>query len=137
MKTLLKNAYDQAEDIKGSRLVNLLVTLAIVFVLSGLVIGYSINLFLKSNEDSSVTTEAPQENSYVGYVKYDSLLKNDLKMDIEYKLVDADGAVILYLTSEDSKLKVVENMKVSVEGRLAPTNDGKNFMVVENLSIVK
>lgn len=82
----------------------------------------------KVNEQLTVS----KQDYYEGKISY----IGELSDNISYALVDGDGKEVALLKSEDSKLKIVEGLKVKVYGNLIKgSNNQKDILVVKEILI--
>lgn len=129
--TLLRDYYNKLENIKGTRLISLLVLVFVIFLTLGISIGYLNNLRLKAAElnklDSSKTETNPRLKEYAGKVVYvNPLTYPDEK--ISFVLLDDSGKELVLLRSKDQKdqrLASVEGLRATIKGLINKTKDGK------------
>lgn len=134
MFKLLKKAHDNAEELKGRRLYRFLVATFVIFLVTGLALGYFISAVLNKNEISPAKNQKiSPESPYEGRVMFiDPKLYPDDQ--INYALVDDNGKEIILLKSKDQKLTIAEGHHVLVEGSLEKLKNGeKNFLLVERV----
>ena len=134
MFKLLKEAHDNAEELKGRRLYLFLTATFVIFLVTGLSLGYFVNVILNKYETSPIKNKQTSLNSpYEGKVVFvDPKLYPDDQ--INYALVDNDGKEIILLKSKDQKLVIAEGRHVLVEGSLEKLQNGeKNFLLVERV----
>jgi hypothetical protein len=136
MLSLLKKLYLQVEEIKGKKLLYLLITVFVSFTLIGLSIGYFTSLMLNIDETDPAQNGRNGENqlievSYEGRIMYVNplLYPND---NISYSLVDGSGKELILLTATDQKLEVAEGHNVTVYGFMGKTADGKREVLKVN-----
>lgn len=138
MFSLLKNFYSQVEQTKGSKLLYLLLAIFILFLVTGVGLGYITNSILNKSEATEVvntadTTAAPvYMEGTVSYVN-SGLYPED---NISFSLVDGSGKEIILLKSKDQKLVVTEGHKVKVKGKVLKTKNGQSdYLLVEEVII--
>ena len=138
MSPVLKDTYNYFENFTGKRLLVLVVSLFVSFLVVGLLLGQLQAIIKGKKGNTSVvvpenkgTTAGVVEKS--GRVVYsDPALHPDDK--ISYKLIDASGKDIILLKASDDKLKVIEGGFVKVRGKLKKTLDGKfDVLIVEQV----
>jgi predicted small secreted protein len=145
MFNLLKDTYDKAEDIKGKRLLYTLVAVFVVFILIGVLVGYFISPKLSKNEKNAVEEEINSEKvaksdkvEVVGKIVYVNPERYPGE-NISYSITDGDGKDIYLLrsrSSSDERLKVSENLTVTITGKLEKLSDGKTpVLIVEEVTI--
>jgi hypothetical protein len=138
MFTLLKSLYQNAEEIKGKKLVYLLVAIFVFFALFGITVGYITDRFLTLNDTGNSqegTVEDPgRELSYEGKIRYidPQLYPGE---EISFTLVDKTGKEIILLKSNDKILVVSENQYATVYGSSTRTSGGKEVLLVERVKI--
>lgn len=124
----MQNLYQRIENLRGKKLLVLLLVLFIVFLFIGIIVGYFTDVKLNSNENpEKITTAAPTKPDEVlmdGVVRYVNPEQYPGE-GIKYKLTDADGELVVLLRSGDDKLAIVEGLKVKVSGTKGTTKDGK------------
>jgi len=138
MLNLLTTLYAKIEQLKGKKLVILLMCVFIVFLLIGLGFGYITNKVLNKTEQTEFvnTQETPSAKQYYqGRVVYvnPNLYPND---KISYMLADENGNEIILLKSKDQKLVVTEGHTVKALGKVLKTKIGdKEYLMVEEIII--
>jgi len=137
MHPVLKNTYNYFENIKGKKLVILLLSLLVVFLTLGILLGQLPTLLNGKTNTDTKTSETTTTNSQAlveraGKVVYSdpSLFPKD---EISYKLIDSDGKLVILLKAGDDKLKVIEGATVRLKGKLQKTTDGSEVLVVEQV----
>lgn len=83
--------------------------------------------------DNPINQES-QESSYTGTIKYISPEMN-VGENINYELIDGNKEPIILLKSKDDKLKVAENLNVTVKGTKAKTAQGEELLIVTEIII--
>jgi hypothetical protein len=83
--------------------------------------------------DNPVKQES-QEASYTGTIKYISPEMN-IGENISYELIDNNKEPIILLKSKDDKLKVAENLDVTVKGTKTKTAQGEELLIVTEIII--
>jgi hypothetical protein len=141
MLNLLKNLYLKAEQIKGRKLIYLLIAIFVLFTITGLLFGYFISKALKINEATDIvqntgqTIEKPQEQMFQGMVKYIDP-RNYPEDEISFVLKDNSGKDVILLKANDQKLTIVENLNVKLYGFVIKATDGStDILNVERISI--
>ncbi|HBY10281.1 hypothetical protein A2473_01665 [candidate division WWE3 bacterium RIFOXYC2_FULL_42_13] len=135
---LLKDIYNNAEALKGRKLITVTIVLSIVFLGIGIFIGYLNNLILKKGEISSETVLPPPvaDTTIVleGRVAYTNpeYYPGD---EISYVLTDASGKEISLLKAEDDKLALAEGLNVKVRGDEMRTESGTKYLMVREVII--
>src|SRR3989344_3776901 len=137
MHPVLKNTYNYFENIKGKKLVILLLSLLVVFLTLGILLCQLPTLLNGKTNTDTKTSETTTTNSQAlveraGKVVYSdpSLFPKD---EISYKLIDSDGKLVILLKAGDDKLKVIEGATVRLKGKLQKTTDGSEVLVVEQV----
>ncbi|HSX39861.1 MAG TPA: hypothetical protein VLI92_04715 [Candidatus Saccharimonadales bacterium] len=139
MFNLLINLYNKLEQIKGRKLVILLLVIFIIFLAFGLSFGYITQILLNKTEQTKfVSTSTGQQivaRSFDGLVTY--VNPNQYPADnVTYALVDANGKVVILLRSRDQKLVVSEGHNVRVKGIVEKSADGtKDILNVDEVII--
>ncbi|EKD94947.1 MAG: hypothetical protein ACD_25C00145G0004 [uncultured bacterium] len=135
---LLKDIYNNAEGLKGRRLITITAVLSIAFLGIGIFIGYLNNLILKQSEVSTETVLPPPvvDTSVIleGRVSYTNpeYYPGD---EISYVLTDSSGKEISLLKAEDDKLALAEGLNVKVKGVKMTTRAGTNYLLVKEVII--
>lgn len=140
MANLLKDMHDKAEVIQGKRLVGLLISIFVVFLILGASINYFTQEVLNNNEikeqakdkkDTRITEETFEE----GIITYiDPQFYPQDK--ISYYLADNAGKEIILLKAKDQKLEVAEGLFVKVFGKKTKTADGtRDVLLVERVAL--
>jgi uncharacterized protein YneF (UPF0154 family) len=137
MITLLKNLYIKAEDLKGKKLLLILVLTFVIFLIIGIAVGYFMPSLLNKNEIKlNLPIAGEQPKYYQGKVTYvnPSFYPGE---KISFSLVDSQGKDIILLRSEDQKLSIAENLVVKVTGIIHKTKDGKSEVLDVTELIIK
>ncbi|KKS05498.1 hypothetical protein A3K01_00745 [candidate division WWE3 bacterium RIFOXYD1_FULL_43_17] len=135
---LLKDIYNNAEALKGRKLITVTVALSIVFLGIGIFIGYLNNLILKQSETETDTMLPPPvvDTTVIleGRVAYTNpeYYPGD---EISYALVDASGKEVALLRAEDDKLALAEGLNVKVRGTELRAKSGTKYLLVEEVII--
>ena len=135
---LLKDIYNNAEALKGRRLITATVALSIVFLGIGIFIGYLNNLILKKGEISMDTVLPPPvaDTTIVleGRVVYTNpeYYPGD---EISFVLTDASGKEVSLLRADDDKLALAEGLNVKVRGDEMRTKSGTKYSMVREVII--
>jgi hypothetical protein len=138
MLSLLKDLYQKSEDIKGKRLLSLLLAIFFFFSVFGLVLGYITDRVLNQNDtlpvDNTTARSNVEEVSYEGKIRYvdPQLYPED---DISFSLVDKTGRKVILLKSKDMTLVVAENQYGTVYGIPAKTSTGEEVLIVDRVKI--
>ncbi|MBP8961274.1 hypothetical protein KBG31_03575 [Patescibacteria group bacterium] len=129
---LPKNHFIDKKPLK-TKIITLVITLiaivgAIVFALE--------NLFSDFTPTNTMNTaiDENQNISYTGVIKY---LPPEYYFDenIEYELVDENKNPIILLKSKDERLKMAENLNVTVKGTKTKTSEGEPILVVTEVIV--
>lgn len=135
---LLKDIYNNAEALKGRRLITVTVALSIVFLGIGIFIGYLNNLILKQSETKTGTTLPPVAvdtrvvlGGRIAYTNPEYYPGEE----ISYALVDSSGKELILLRAEDDKLALAEGLNVKVRGNEMYTKSGTKYLLVEEVII--
>lgn len=135
MFKLLKKAHDNAEELKGRRLYVFLVNTFVIFLATGIFLGYFVSVLLNKYEINRPTNaqNEPTKTPYEGKVMFiDQKLYPDDQ--INYALVDDNGKEIILLKSKDQKLTIAEGHHVLLEGTLEKLRSGESsFLLVEKV----
>ncbi|NMB91315.1 hypothetical protein GYA37_00530 [candidate division WWE3 bacterium] len=141
MLSLLKSFYLKVENLKGKKLITVLILIFILFILVGILIGYLTSNELKESEKmeepATPTIISPKnERSYFeGKIVYVNPEFYPLE-NVSYALVDSSGKQLFLLKSNDQKLSLAENLNVKVSGRMEKLSDGEtNVLFVEEVII--
>ena len=139
MPNLLKNTYDKMENIKGKRLLYMLVAIFVVFTIIGLSFGYLMSSKLSEDEipaeNYSGNIQAPKKTEATGRITYVNPEMYPLD-EISYSLTDSSGKDIYLLKSKDEKLQISEGLNVKVVGVLGKLKDNKTpVLFVEEVII--
>ena len=135
---LLKDIYNNAEALKGRKLITVTVALSIVFLGIGIFIGYLNNLILKQSETQTDTVLPPPvvDTTVIleGKVAYTNpeYYPGD---EISYALVDGSGKEVALLRAEDDKLALAEGLNVKVRGVELRAKSGTKYLLVEEVII--
>ena len=135
---LLKDIYNNAEALKGRRLITATVALSIVFLGIGIFIGYLNNLILKKGEISMDTVLPPPvaDTTIVleGRVVYTNpeYYPGD---EISFVLTDASGKEVSLLRADGDKLALAEGLNVKVRGDEMRTKSGTKYLMVREVII--
>jgi len=136
MPSLLKNTYDEIEDLKGRKLVVTIVIVFLSFLFIGILIGYLKTPTLNNNETNMVVKKPPEVllKSFSGVVEYrsPSYYPND---KISFALVDTGGEDIILLKADDDKLEIVEGLFVTVNGKIGKTSTNEQVLNVVEVEI--
>lgn len=113
-----------------------LIIFGVLLILISSVLGISFyNKLSKLNQNEQIiknNTENVIPEYYEGKVSY----IGDQGSDISYALVDSTGNELVLLRSTDSKLKIVEGLKVKVYGNLIRgSNNQKDILIVKEILI--
>jgi hypothetical protein len=141
MLDLLKSLYLKVEELKGKKLIMVLIIVFVSFILIGILVGYFMTKGLKEDEkittNSNPTIVSPKNAKlyFEGKVVYvnPQLHPQD---NISYVLTDSSGKEIFLLKANDQKLALAENLNVKVAGRMGKLNDGQtDVLIVEEVII--
>ena len=121
MFNLLKDFYIRAEALKGKRLFYTISIIFLVFILTGVLIGYFMTPKLSRDEMLNLTEETTSPSDpkkyYEGRISYVNPQLYPLD-DISYALLDSSGKEIFLIKSIDEKLAIAEGLFVKVSGRM-------------------
>lgn len=141
MLDLLKSFYLKVEELKGKKLIIVLIIVFVSFILLGILVGYFITRELKEDEKITNTytptlVSPKNDKSYFeGKVVYinPQLHPQD---NVSYVLTDSSGKELFLLKSNDQKLALAENLNVKVAGRMGKLSDGEtDVLLVEEVII--
>jgi len=112
---------------------------AVLIILAGSLVFVLEKLFSDFEPTDPVNTTIIDEDknvSYTGVIKY---IPPEYYFDekISYELVDANKNPIILLKSKDDKLKVAENLTVTVKGTKTKTAEGEPLLIVTEVMISK
>lgn len=148
MKNLLKNSYDKAETLQGTKLIVALVTIFVVFLSLGFVINNFTHKLLNNNEitniandvvsspnnTSNINNTPSNEETFEGRIVYAD--PNEFPNEnISYYLGDARSKRIILLRSNDQKLEVSEGFSVVVTGKVSKLSDGTQVLDVNSVIV--
>lgn len=138
MPGLLKNAFNDIENLKGKKLVLTIIIVFFTFLFIGILIGYLRTPTLNQNETNMVVKKGgavkPEFVSYSGLVEYRNpdFYPED---EVSYVLVDTSGEDVILLKADDNKLEIVEGLFVKVSGRKVRSSNNKDVLIVEEVEI--
>lgn len=138
MFDLLKSLYIKTEELKGKRLLNVLIFVFISFTLIGIIGGYFINRNLNKDEKDSdlLITQVEERKYYEGKVLYVNPEMYPLD-NVSYSLNDSSGKTLYYLRATDQKLSLAENLNVKVYGRISKMQDEKTDVIDVSEVVIK
>jgi len=141
MLDLLKSLYLKVEELKGKKLIIVLIIAFVSFILLGILVGYFMTKGLKEDEKASDTytptlVSPKNDKSYFeGKVVYVNPQLHPLD-NVSYALTDSSGKELFLLKSNDQKLALAENLNVKVAGRMGKLKDGEtDVLLVEEVII--
>ena len=139
MNNLLKNSYDKAERIRGKRLLYLLISIFIVFIIIGFSIGYFYNETLKTDDpvDTNPTNGSLQGNEHQGRVRAVSAFDYPGE-NINFGLYNESGLIILLKSRpDDLRLEVSNGLPVKITGSLSKTRDGtEDVLLIDQITYI-
>jgi hypothetical protein len=140
MLELLKRLYAKTEELKGKRLLVVLLFTFTSFTIIGIIAGYFIDVKLNKNEittnQDKPITQTEVRKSYEGKVVYINPELYPLDR-VSYSLNDSTGKVIYLLRVNDQKLALAENLNVKLYGTLSKTQDGKIDVIDVSEVVIK
>lgn len=141
MLDLLKSLYLKVEELKGKKLIIVLIIVFVSFILLGILVGYFMTKGLKEDEkitDKYTPTLVSPKNDkayFEGKVVYVNPQLHPLD-NVSYALTDSNGKELFLLKSNDQKLSLAENLNVKVAGRMGKLKDGEtDVLIVEEVII--
>jgi hypothetical protein len=141
MLDLLKAFYLRVEELKGKKLIIVLLVVFVFFITVGIIIGYFMSSGLKENEkptgiiDPTLISPKDDKSYFEGKIVYvnPQLYPGE---NISYALTDSAGKELFLLKSSDQKLALAENLTVKVAGKIGKLSDGKtDVLFVEEVVI--
>ena len=140
MSNLLKDIYDKAEGIKGKKLFYTILITFVLFILIGILIGYTIPPKLTDDENFDIEeylTEVKDPGMMEASGRIVSVPDGLYPMDDDlFSLVDYSGNELYLLRADDDTLMVAEGLFVTVTGKMDELNDGQTkVLVVEEVVI--
>ena len=140
MLDLLKRLYAKTEELKGKKLLVVLVFTFTLFIFIGIVGGYFMNQRLnkdeKSNDQTRVMPPVVERKYYDGKVLYVNPELYPLE-NISYSLNDSSGKTLYYLRTNDQKLALAENLNVRIYGQISKMQDGKTDVIDVSEVVIK
>jgi hypothetical protein len=140
MFDLLKRLYIKTEELKGKRLLVVLLFTFTSFTIIGIAAGYFINTRLNKDEKSAsqtqVTPPAEEKKFYEGKVLYVNPELYPLDR-VSYSLNDSSGKVLFLLRVNDQKLALAENLNVKIYGKVSKSQDGKMDVIDVSEVVIK
>lgn len=140
MPNKLSELYNAAENIKGKKLVFVLIGILVVFTVLGIVLGNAIPENLNGDEtvasNDGTDLEVTQSKQFEGKVVYIDPRFYPLE-DISFYLEDSSGNELILLNAHDEKLTVVEGLEVIVFGTTSKSMDEpeKEVLLVDRIIV--
>ena len=135
MENLLNNvkqAHESVEQVKGKRLLYLLLVVFVVFSVVGFGAGALWDFSFNAEQSANSTNETPEEIFYEGKVIYinPQFYPDD---NISYALVNSKNETIILLKGQspsDAKLAVAEGLWGKAYGQVVQTQNGEEDVLI-------
>ena len=139
MPNFASDLYLKSENVKGRKLVLVLVLIVISSLLLGILITNITSKLLKKDEpplNNGSGIQIKESNQFEGKVVYvDPIIYPG--EDVSYLLEDNEGNEIVLLKADDEKLTVVEGFNVVLFGKLTKSKDKKNDILMVEKIVIK